>query len=384
MENLYDKAKRLTQGFLQELLEEGYVSEELEEWVRSSEEGRKVVEELSAPGSRASLLKRFGQNEKQRALAEFRYRIRGKKMRRLALSCAKVAAVLVLAAGVALFAYMQRTERAEVQVAEGRLLPGKQQATLILGDGRRVDLTQAGKIKEGEHAVIDNSKDGMLTYNPEETDGAGDLYHTVIVPRHGEYSLVLADGSRIKLNAESELRYPIAFGGEQREVYLKGEAYMEIAPSEKPFLVHVYDAEVKVYGTVFNINSYDPKQIDVVLVKGKVGVRDGVSEEVVLHPNQLASIVAGEGIEVKKDINASYYIAWQEGFFAFEAERLEDIMTILARWYQMEVVFTNPRLKDVRFTASLKREEEVASLLNQFELTQDVSFQVIGNRIIIQ
>ena len=119
-------------------------------------------------------------------------------------------------------------------------------------------------------------------------------------------------------------------------------------------------------------------------MQGKVGIHHSKMQEVILYPNQLARVSEKEGIVVKENINVNYYIAWQEGYFAFEEERLEDIMTTLSRWYRMKVIFENPQLKDIRFTASVQKEENISKLLNQFELTRTVSFNIIENQIFIK
>ena len=165
---------------------------------------------------------------------------------------------------------------------------------------------------------------------------------------------------------------------------LKGEAYLEVSKNQKPFIVHTYDTKIKVYGTSFDVNSYDPANIRVVLVEGKVGIHHTEEPEVILLPNQLARISEKEGIIIKKDINVNYYIAWQEGYFAFEEDRLEDIMATLSRWYRMKVIFENPQSKEIRFTASIRKEEDISKLLNQFALTRTVSFNIIENQIFIK
>ena len=381
---IFKKARQLSKQLVQNILWGEDVAMELKRWQQESIQGARMMDLFSDPESRTALLKQFEENNKQEAVARLQCRIRQCKRRRILIRFSKVAAVVLFAlGGILLLHYEYGAVEQETLLSE-QMLPGKQQATLILTSGEVVDLTQVSEIKETEGIAITKTKKGELTYTVDSVTTAHLQYNTIIVPRYGEYSVILADGTRIKLNSESELRYPVAFTGEQREVYLKGEAYLEVSKSRQPFIVHVYDAEIKVYGTSFDINGYDPGSINVVLVEGKVGVRNSGSGEVVLFPDQLAKITEEDGIIVKKDINVNYYIAWQEGYFAFEEDRLEDIMTTLSRWYQMEVLFENPQLKDIRFTASIQKEEDVGKLLKQFELTQSISFKISGNQIIIK
>lgn len=383
MEDLYFKAKQIAKEFAKDILEESPINHKLDLWNEDNKDIYRIANALSDSRHREILLRQFEQNEKQRAISEFRKHLYKKRLHLIVIKVSSIAAIILLTLGIGLWLYQPTTESTIIQTAND-LLPGKPQATLILANGEKIDLTKATQIQENDKTIITNTPEGSIIYQNKTTPNKQILYNTIIVPPAGEYSLTLADGTHIKLNSESELRYPIAFNGELREVFLKGEAYFEVSKSKKPFIVHAYDANVKVYGTTFNINSYEPKQIDVVLSSGKIGVRNATSKEIILRPNQLARIQPNKGISIKKNINADYYIAWAKGYFAFEEERLEDIMKTLARWYQMDVIFQNNKAKEIRFTASIKKEEKINTLLKQFELTESISFEIKDNQVIIK
>lgn len=383
MENLYFKAKQIAKEFAKDILEEGLINHKTDLWDEDNIDISHIANALSDSQYREILLRQFEQNEKQRAISEFRKRLYRKRLRLIIIKVSSIAAIILLMLGTGLWLYRPTTESTIIQKTNN-LLPGKPQATLILANGEKIDLTKATQIQENDKTIITNTPEGSITYQNTTTSNRQILYNTIIVPPAGEYNLTLADGTYIKLNAESELRYPIAFNGEHREVFLKGEAYFEVSKSKKPFIVHAYDANVKVYGTTFNINSYEPEQIDVVLASGKIGVKNSTSKEIILHPNQLARIQPNKEISIKKNINADYYIAWAKGYFAFEEERLEDIMKTLARWYQIDVSFQNIKAKEIRFTASIKKEEKINTLLEQFELTESISFEIKDNQVIIK
>lgn len=98
-------------------------------------------------------------------------------------------------------------------------------------------------------------------------------YNTLIVPRGGEFSLELADGTRVWLNAESRLRYPVAFTGKERKVEMEGEVYFEVAKNkEKPFIVTVNGVDIRVLGTSFNVSAYQ-EEVVATLVEGKVQLK---------------------------------------------------------------------------------------------------------------
>ena len=377
--DLYLKARKLAQERAQQIID----GIKPDEYFVENDECKETIYLLSDPEQRTILLKKFDQNEKQKAVASLRSYIRWKRRRRIIRNSSKIAAILVLVIGIAITFYSPSPTNLQTREPDGYLTPGKPQATLILANGQEIKLDRELELKEKNTAIL-NKKSGEVVYTPDSGNVEIQQYNNIKVPRYGEYSVVLSDGSRIKLNSESELRYPVVFTGEQREVYLKGEAYMEISKDQKPFIVHAYDTRIKVYGTSFDVNSYNPDEIRIVLVQGKVGIHHSKMQEVILYPNQLARVSEKEGIVVKENINVNYYIAWQEGYFAFEEERLEDIMTTLSRWYRMKVIFENPQLKDIRFTASVQKEENISKLLNQFELTRTVSFNIIENQIFIK
>ena len=248
-----------------------------------------------------------------------------------------------------------------------------------------MELSKLTYLQETDGTAIARNQEGEIVYYAESTESKKQRAdtNTLRVPRFGEYAIVLADGTRIKLNLESELRYPTVFSDTKREVSLKGEAYFEVAKSDRPFIVRTYGTQVRVYGTRFDVNSYDTEKIRVVLVDGKVGVSTEDFEEVMLEPAQLALINAEKGITVKKEINPAYYVAWQNGYFAFDNERLEDILSVLVRWYNFEVLYARPEIRDIHFTASLWKDQPLEHILKQFEKTQSVSFQISGNQVII-
>ena len=110
-------------------------------------------------------------------------------------------------------------------------------------------------------------------------------YNTLTVPVGAEYNLVLSDGTKVYLNAGSELRFPVAFVGDVREVYLNGEGYFEVAKdSTKTFKVHAADMTAIVLGTSFNVKAYsDQGHAETTLEEGHVRVVCG-HREFDVHP----------------------------------------------------------------------------------------------------
>ena len=205
------------------------------------------------------------------------------------------------------------------------------------------------------------------------------------VPAGQRAQITLADGTKVWLNAESQLIYPVRFTGENREVIMKGEACFEVAKKEKqPFVVKVDEIEVLVTGTLFNVEAYpETKEVKMTLVEGRVEVKTEEHRQL-LSPDEQALVDKQEGqIRVRKVV-AEEYIGWTRGEFRFTRTRLEEVMTRLARWYDVEVFFAVPDLKNARFTLNLERYDNINKILSKIEKTGRVHFRIQGQCIIVE
>lgn len=309
-----------------------------------------------------------------------RQRGRFRRIRNLA-----AAVVLLLGIGGGWLLFRQPfTDKSVVAVNHKPILPGKAQAVLVLSTGERILLDSLNReVKERDGVSIQVTAEGSMTYqsdNPENQ--TEDLFNQVIIPRGGEYMMQLADGTRVWLNAATEFRYPLAFRGEQRKVYLKGEAYFEVSKdSLHPFIVMADDIQVKVYGTCFNVNNYDEGKVQTVLVEGAVGMRKQ-DREVRLKPGQKGES-GGEGIKIS-EVDPYAYVAWKEGNFVFENERLEEVMDKLARWYDIEIFYIHESSRNIRLSGDMKRYKDIQSLLYYFEQISDVKFEIKGRGVIVK
>lgn len=197
---------------------------------------------------------------------------------------------------------------------------------------------------------------------------------TLTTPRGKDFLLVLADGTKVWLNAESRLRYPVAFHGKERRVELEGEACFEVAKdAEHPFIVCANGMNTMVLGTKFNVRSYTVEDRHVTLVNGKVQVTNTVNNKsVTLRPGQdLTYTETGE--EKVSEVNIATYTAWTEGMFYFEDVPLEEIMGALGRWYNVNIDFERRELYHIRLNFWANKNthlDEALELLNKLEKVQ--------------
>ncbi|HWV65252.1 FecR family protein [Chitinophaga sp.] len=267
------------------------------------------------------------------------------------------------------------------------IAPGGNKATLILGDGTKVDLNKAteGKIAAQGNATVNKSGNGQLVYQLADQTPVSSttVFNTLAIPRGGQYNLTLPDGSRIWMNAASRLRFPTQFTGKERIVELEGEAYFEVAHNQQqPFIVKVKGMQVEVLGTQFNVMAYaDEACITTTLLDGKVKLRSDRTEAVILKPGQEGVFTGSNNFKVNKaDIEQA--MSWKNGYFIFNDEDLTSIMRKISRWYNVDIAY-NSGTKKLSFMGSISRFKNVTEVLNMLALTGTVQFKVDAEKITV-
>lgn len=308
------------------------------------------------------------------AWSDFRKHIKPAR-RRLSWLKYAVAAILPLAAGIY---FLNRTDNnTPVPLSQGVV-------SLVLDDGSRVLLADRGNrmIGESDGAMI-SVEDNTLTYT-----GADNVAqeiprrNTLEVPNGCNFSLQLADGTRVWLNAGSKLVYPPMFSGQRRQVELEGEGYFEVSADENmPFVVEVDGVEVMVLGTAFNVSSFGGR-VETTLMEGSVLLSKD-EQQVTLLPNQQATWNDADVRFSLREVEARDYALWKDGVFWFEDARLDTIMEQLARWYDVEVVYRDPELRELRFSCEMKRYDRIETALRIIRLTKRFDIKVDGRTIVI-
>ena len=290
-----------------------------------------------------------------------------------------VAASVVVLLGFALvFSFLHQTPSAVV-VENG--LTGKG-VTLKLSDGKNLVLTDKSAI-----ALLDETqasvkvKEGMIQYQVDSVINNEIAYNELKVPVAAEFQVVLADGSKVLLNSSSYLRYPVAFAGNERKVYLEGEAFFIVKPDEKPFIVETVVEEIKVFGTYA-----EEKQMQTTLVKGSIGVKLKEASDkdyVKLVPGEQFVIDNKSGQASVKQVDVFPYVAWKDGLFVSQNDNLEAIMQKLARWYDVEVFYQNASLKTRKFWGVMKRKDTLKEILEVIAKAGQVKFEIQSKTVIV-
>ena len=329
----------------------------------------------------------YGENGEEEFL-HLEKSIYDQKSRRMTLRWSIAASIILL---VGLFVGRTingvRDMHEEQELAKNVMQPGTSKAILMMADGKEVVLEQGQNLNIllNERVRVATSNRGIV-YEEHGKGVVTEEYNKLTTPIGGEYSLVLSDGTKVFLNADSELKYPVEFSDGKRIVDLKGEAYFEVhKDSLRPFVVRVNGAEVTVLGTSFNVNTYgDDGQIYTTLVNGAVrvsSVKNGQAE--VLKPGMQSVMDVQSGQLTVRDVDVEPYVAWREGRFVFRAMTLDLIMRQLQRWYDFEVFYQNPELKDYEFRGVIKRDMDLDKVLSVIKVTTNVDFEVKGKVITI-
>lgn len=304
--------------------------------------------------------------------------IRGRRSTRRFYRVAVAASLLIL--GVASYLLFPPEQKVPPRLAA--VTPAEysfsKKASLILPGGDTLQITPVTMDTIMKQLpFVSNNGEALVYHDTPATDTL--VYNTLEIPRGGAYSLQLADGTKVMLNSESRLRFPQAFTGDTREVFLDGEGYFQVAKNTaKPFIVHCSDYKVRVLGTTFNISAYPGDNVSMTtLVEGRVNVERG-DTRVLLTPGVMASVTRS-GISTR-EVEVDSYISWTKDQFSFSEERLVDLLKKISRWYDVDFVFDDPGIEDYKFSGFIPRYENITAVLQIMEQAANVTFKTGDNK----
>ena len=292
-----------------------------------------------------------------------------------------VAASLLLIFSILLFT--NRTGRQELPLIE----PGTERAKLFLADGRDINLGKDTKELSAKLPVkqkVENKKT-TLTIDVKNRASAQLLeYNEIVVPRYAEYQLNLEDGTKVWLNSETKLKFPLVFGEKERTVYVEGEAYFQVSHNpDKPFIVNIDEnTKVKVLGTEFNIRTYESNVSQSTLISGSIEfIHKGFITKV--SPGESCSLDKASGTVSVENADIMRVVAWKNGEFVFRNETLENIINELSRWYKVDVSFENETVKNERFYLYFDRTTGFEEIIYKLHKTGKIKYEYKNRKIII-
>lgn len=370
----------------------------LEMWAGESEENRAFLELLSGSSADAEVLRTLGSYDRDRVWRNIRHEAARKRRRRIFRTVIRTSAAAVLLLGIVwgtgriYDSYQQRDALASI------IPPGRTKAVLELSSGMKVALTDGPEqlLTEADRTEIHVDAESTTFRSSAaesernlrktaESEPARPLINRLTVPRGGEYQLELSDGTRVWLNAESEISFPTQFTDSVRVVDLKGEAYFEVkADAAHPFIVRTEMLSVRVLGTSFNLAAYaDDPTVETTLITGSLKViRDNV--ETLLQPGMQARLEKSTNTMTTHAVYAESYAAWAHRMFAFFNEPIPSICRKLARWYDVEIDASEPGLDGILYSGMIERAETLNEIAELFSATNEVVFRERDGKVIVE
>lgn len=266
------------------------------------------------------------------------------------------------------------------------IVPGTDKATLTLEDGSVVTLEKGNSF----HTQNVNSNGKDIVYKDGKSKTNEIRFNYLTIPRGGQFHLVLADGTEVWLNSETQLKFPVSFvDGAVRQVELVyGEAYFEVSPSTShkgsKFKVLNKSQEIEVLGTEFNVKAYkDEANIYITLVEGKVSIKTE-SIKKVLKPSEQSNLNLNTNDVQVSEVNVYGEISWKDGVFSFRAKPLKDIMKVISRWYDVEVIFENKNLESIKFKGTLNKNQSIDEILSIMKSYSINNYEIKNKTIILK
>jgi len=264
---------------------------------------------------------------------------------------------------------------------------GKDKAVLTLENGSLIALEKGNSVQTQN--ATSNGK--VLVYQNKAKQIVELAYNLLTVPRGGQYVVELSDGTKVWLNSESQLKYPVSFiEGQSREVELAyGEAYFDVSPSSKhkgaKFKVFNQFQEIDVLGTEFNIKAYKGESnVYTTLVEGKISISTD-NKNLGLKPNQQLDLDINNNTSAIKTVDVYNEVSWKDGVFSFESKPLEEVMKVFSRWYDIEIVFKNNSIKNEEFVGILRKNKNLETILKSFK-NYDVikNFEIEDKKVVLE
>lgn len=388
---LYDEniARLIRRSLIGELSENE--QQKLNAWINASKSNEFLFEKIRKEMRASSESSIFCSLNAEKAWQKFEFVTRKKRKRIYIRKVVTYAAAIILPLTIVTsFFFLNWNDKQMPVIAEdfGKITPGGPRAVLVTADQTVHELSASKEQLELEVEKGIVVKQGGATLEYDSIRGNQERIlsiNTLKIPRGGEFRLKLSDGTTVYLNSASELKYPVCFDEKERKVYLSGEAYFEVTKDlERPFYVVTDEIQIRVYGTEFNVNIHNSQQVRTVLINGRVGIKKrGESEEIIMKPGELASFDREkDSIEIKP-VDVKQYVAWKDGYFAFENESLEQILYTLSLWYDVDVFFQSESAKQLVFTGYMKRYSDISEILDAITDVVGVNFTINGKTIIV-
>lgn len=353
----------------------------LDEWLHTSRDNQVLYKQISEMKLANQILKLENSHYGQRMVQRFIKTCQRKKQARIR-KCGFISIITAACTALVLFFTITHKnwdyDKIEQNTIPFHIQPGKTSATLVLANGKQIDVLTSNQ--DSLRILIDSMTSmSSSQYCQTESD-----FHELIIPAGGEFQYTLSDGTQIWLNSQTTLRFPQNFNSKERHIYIHGEAFLKVAKNTNcPFIVSTKRGDIRVYGTSFNITDYDDDIFSTVLIDGSIEFHPKEGRPVKIKPSQCVTYDTENGNISISYVDTSTYTAWINHQFVFKGQTLKNIMKTLARWYDFTPEFQTEDLQHIRLSGRLNRHENIQILLNSFEKTAGIKFTIKEKKITI-
>lgn len=359
---------------------------EIEAWIDSCEENEKRFHCIKADYIASTFEETTKRVDLEKGLTRYKENIGQfvlNKRKRTRVSIIKYAAIGAVLFGLGCVFYLVNgglDRPVEITDNEVKLELESGNTQVIMEDG-------SISIMDSEGREIGAQKGQSLVYSNEVVKEVLE-YNTLRVPYGKRFNLLLSDGTKIILNAGTSLKYPIQFiKGRKREVFLRGEAFFQVAKdSVHPFVVNTNGLDINVLGTIFNVSAYpEDSKTNTVLTEGSVRVNlqgqgEGAEKPILLAPGYMAAWEKSKKIIMVDPVDVNEHIAWVNGKMVFKSKPFSEILKVLERHYNVSIINNYTFLNDQKFLAKFDS-ETIEEVLRSFQTSEDFSFEISGNKI---
>lgn len=373
-------AKILIKSFEEKLTPEE--QEILNRWLDEEERHRELYRNYHSDAFLVQKLKAGSEIDWQQDYKDFIQKHISRSPARYIRQWIRYAAIFILPLSFAIGWWLIPSSPIDDKPTIASVVTEKSKPILTLAGGQKIILNNNVDVAETDGTRV-AGENGQLVYKKHPDDSLvspeSPIFNRLEIPRGAEYFLTLTDGTKIWLNSETIIRYPVNFTGEKREVYLEGEAFFKVTKNTgQPFIVHTTRTEVEVLGTEFNVRNYNNEpEIVTTLVNGSVRLTSDVeNEQIVLKPGEQGNIDKSTGALNIQEVDPYLYTAWKDARFVFRNTRMEELLNTLARWYDLQIFYQNNAVKDICFTGDMTRMEDFRQILNIIENNERVGFTI--------
>jgi transmembrane sensor len=306
-----------------------------------------------------------------------------KPIKKLLLRVSIAASVLIML-GAGVYFLNQKPVKITPALSHNEFIaPVQNGVTLTLANGKkiRIDQKHRGLMKVDDGTAINHTNEN-LDYSTTFAGADQSATHTLANNSGSKFDITLADGSVAYLDVNSSVTYPVAFNGDSRNVSVSGQVYFKVKHNDKqPFNVVAKKEIIQDLGTEFNVNAYGlGDKVKTTLLEGAINIKDGEGgKAIALKIGEQAVLSGGKLIVNEADLEVT--TAWVQGKIIFNHESLENILTEVARIYNVQFVWTDNSLKNKKFGGAVSRTKKLATVLNFFRKTGEVDFLVEGSKV---